>query len=108
MRFRPLSFLLPGLLLGLTLACGGGSSSAAVTQASASGLTYTNPPATGWRFEKDASSTPARSGPNLVRPTGPLTQGLGLNPQASLTSLGPISGYAEWSAIDAEAGNFRC
>jgi len=85
MRIRSLSLLLSGLVLGLSLACGGSSSSTpstAVSPAPAAGLTYTNPTGTSWRLVKDASSTSTRVVLNLVGPSGLKTRGVGFNLQA--------------------------
>jgi hypothetical protein len=85
MRQKTVSLLLPALLLGLTLACGGGSSEPAATQPPASpatGLAYTDPTGSGWRLIKDPSSTTTRLVLNLVGPTGFKTRGIGFNLQA--------------------------
>ncbi len=83
---RKLGFLISGLLLSLTLACGGGSHTtpAPVPAAAATGLTYTDPTGTGWRLVKDVHSTPTRLLLNLVGPAGLNTRGAGFNLQASL------------------------
>jgi len=83
---RKLSLLLPGLLLGLTLACGGGSTPApSAPSAPAKGLTYTDPTSTDWRLLKDPSSTPTRIVLNLVGPSGLKSRGAGFNLQAPTT-----------------------
>lgn len=81
---RKLGFLISGLLLSLTLACGGGSHTtpAPAPPATATGLTYTDPTGTGWRLVRDAHSTPTRLLLNLVGPTGLHTRGAGFNLQA--------------------------
>lgn len=84
---RKLGFLISGLLLSLTLACGGGSHTtpAPTPAAAAAGLTYTDPSGTGWRLVKDAHSTPTRLLLNLVGPAGLPTRGAGFNLQAPAT-----------------------
>ncbi|MBK8791770.1 MAG: hypothetical protein IPN59_01230 [Holophaga sp.] len=84
MHFRTLSLALTGLILSLGLACGGGSSSPAPTPApgAAAGFAYTDPPGSGWRLVKDASSTTTKLVLNLVGPDGTLTRGVGLHLQA--------------------------
>ncbi len=87
MRIRDLSFLVSGLALVLSLACGGGSSnSAASTQPPpAAGLAYTNPTGSSWRLVKDGSSTATRVVLNLMGPAGLKTRGVGFNIQAPTT-----------------------
>lgn len=83
---RKLSLLLSSLLLGWTLACGGGSSTPSSTPLiPAKGLVYTDPTGTGWRLVKDASSTGTRIVLNLVGPSGLKTRGAGFNLQAPTT-----------------------
>jgi hypothetical protein len=83
---RNLTTLCSGLLVALTLACGGGSGPKAqpgVTPAApAKGLTYVDPVSTGWRLVKDASSTSTRIVLNLVGPAGLKSRGAGFNLQA--------------------------
>jgi len=88
MRNHSRSLLLTSLVLGLALACGGGSHSApaaAATAPAATGLTYANPTGSGWRLLKDASSTSTRLVLNLVGPSGLKTRGVGFNLQAPAT-----------------------
>ncbi len=88
MRTRCLSLLLSSLVLGLSLACGGGSHSTSATAAAAPAATvlaYTDPTGSGWRLLKDASSTSTRLVLNLVGPSGLRTRGVGFNLQAPAT-----------------------
>jgi hypothetical protein len=85
---RTRTFLLSGLLLllGLSLACGGGSTAAPVVPAGpAKGLAYSDPTGTGWRLVKDSSSTPTRLLLNLVGPSGLKTRGAAFNLKAPLS-----------------------
>jgi hypothetical protein len=79
---RKLGFLISGLLLSLTLACGGGNSGGTPAAAPAKGLAYSDPTGSGWRLVKDASSTSTRLVLNLVGPAGLKTRGAGFNLQA--------------------------
>jgi hypothetical protein len=75
-RLLPIS----SLLLGLAMACGGGSGGSNAAPATpAKSLSYTDPAGTGWRLLKDASSTPTRVVLNLVGPSGLMTRGAGFN-----------------------------
>jgi len=85
---KKLTALIPGLLLGLVLACGGGSTTSPTPTAGsapAQGLAYTDPLGSGWRLVKDASSTRTRLVLNLVGPAGLKTRGVGFNLQAPST-----------------------
>lgn len=78
---------LPGLLLGLTMACGGSSNPSpnviyTPPSNAASGFAYTSPTGTGWRLVEDAASTPTRILLDLVGPSGTLSRGAGFNLQA--------------------------
>ncbi len=82
---RKLGLLISGLLLSLTLACGGGNHGGAPPASPAKGLAYIDPTSTGWRLVKDASSTSTRLVLNLVGPAGLKTRGAGFNLQAPPT-----------------------
>jgi len=89
MRIRTLSLLFYGLVLALSLACGGGHTGAVADEtaptAMAEGLSYKDPAGNGWRLVKDASSTNVRIVLNLVGPSGFKTRGVGFNLQAPTT-----------------------
>lgn len=77
---RKLLLPISSLLLGLAMACGGGSGGSNAAPATpAKSLSYTDPAGTGWRLLKDASSTPTRVVLNLVGPSGLMTRGAGFN-----------------------------
>jgi hypothetical protein len=82
---QKLGFLISGLLLSLTLACGGGNSRGIPPASPATGLAYADPTSTGWRLVKDASSTSTRLVLNLVGPAGLKTRGAGFNLLAPAT-----------------------
>lgn len=72
---------LPILMMGLFLACGGGSDSRSTASSStpAKSFSYQDPTTTGWRLVKDATSTPTRLVLDLVGPSGLKTRGAGFN-----------------------------
>src|SRR6059058_4158927 len=74
------------LLLALVAACGSSAPQAAPPPpGAAQGLEYQDPPASGWRLVKDASSTPERLVLSLVGPTGLKTRGAAFNLQLPAT-----------------------
>jgi hypothetical protein len=99
MRTRSLSLLLCGLMVGLSLACGGGSHSAPATATpAATALAYADPSGSGWRLLKDTSSTSTRLVLNLVGPAGLKTRGVGFNLQAP--SVVKFGAFANGLAIN--------
>jgi len=103
--------LLAGLLLGAFLACGGGNGDQAVPPAppaSATRLTYAEPPATGWRFAK-VGGTGSAADPLLLELRGPALPrvrgvafflDLGGAPKVAWASLGPDTSIAASPHLD--------
>lgn len=106
MRNRFASILVPGLALGLLVACGGGSNVAPQATTTpmppatpAASLVYTDPDTTGWRLVKDNSSTSKRLVLNLVGPVGIRSRGVGFNLKAGAgVTFGLFSN--QWHAKD--------
>lgn len=81
--------------LAALLACGGSSSSPKFSAASdAKGISYANPASSGWRLERDPSSTPTHIVLNLIGPTGLKGRGIALTVHSDTSKMawGRISG----------------